>query len=920
MKQKKEQQEPNNNSLFTTNEAMPNLINLMDKPLVKENLPTDFNKDEEINHLNNLFSETSILKKYIFEYFVHSGGSGMVFKVRSVSTNNVLALKIARKKLFNNDANNDVESLSPVPVKELNALQNLSHPNVVRLFDAITDNHNRIVAIATTYVDEPQPLNLYITSTLSQPKQGISPFSPTRLDGACKFLVQKFIEIASAINHMHTLGYYHMDIKPANILLSKNQSSMLTDLGACVYKEDIKKSDKPRAQFTWTYAHPELTSMASNPGGISGGGLKSSSEIKEGVDLAKYDLFAFGRTMQETLAILESEFGERCHANYAFRFLHFLACLCLDGNNALDTPDKKIINRNGIRFVSDIALNYPQKIFEVYKITNFKDLLEKFNRFSREYSWFQQIPELDPWLQDKLNTGTGKPAPYTQRVAKITGHPAFRRLKLEPQLGWIREVFPGATHNRWSHSIGVFSVVVDYYNALLSDPDVPSFKIIVTPKDISHAMVAALIHDIGQFSFGHDIEAAIPDLYNHEELTERILNEKYWEQETLRDTIKKNWGEIDIKRILAILSNSNIDYPIDGIAADVINGPIDADKYDYLIRDSIACGVSYGLGIDKERILLALTVSAKEDNNKPRFALSYKAKGASAIESLLLARYQMFGAVYWHHTYRCIQAMYSQAASNVFSSLLDGEPKRIRNSTMTLNTLKDIIYHWVVCGKSLNSTKKELKGNIPIDINNEVPSFVSGERTIELIWKFADDNVRELIENLCKRELYKRVFEISIGELGDGNDNFFKLKDELKIQNKHVKANTIEKMIINSIEKAMSQKGPIATITENSARDRLQQIKQSSVPKIVIDFPTRGISDESNFPSEISDSSRKYLSTTIAGKSTKQIFKVVRNLQIQNIVLRIYAHPDLHELIIRYLEKNEIEACVKEVITTLKRN
>jgi HD superfamily phosphohydrolase len=913
---KKNQAKTGNNLFTTTNEKMPDFKKLLESPLVKEDLPNDFNKNEEIEHLGNLFKETDI-SKYTFESFVHSGGSGMVFKVRDTLSNNILALKIARKKLFNtSSAAKDATRLSPVSVKELNALQNLSHPNVVRLFDAITDNSDSIVAIATTYVEKPQPLNLYITDILSKHKEGISPFSPSRLDNACKFLVQKFIEIASAIDHMHSVGYYHMDVKPANILLSKNHSSMLTDLGACVFRDDIDESDKSRVQFTWTYAHPDLTTMTNNPGEISGGGLKSSSEIKRGIDLAKFDLFAFGRTMQETLAILEAEFGERCHANYAFRFLHFLACLCLDGKNALDTPDKKIINRNGVRFVSDIALNYPQSIFNVYKIKKFKDLLEKFNRFSREYSWFQQIPELDPWLQDKLNTGNGKPAPYTQRVAKITGHPAFRRLKLEPQLGWIREVFPGATHNRWSHSIGVFSAVIDYYNALLADPDVPSFRIIVLPGDICHAMVAALIHDIGQFSFGHDIEAALPDLYKHEELIERILDEKTWGEETLRDVIKKYWGEIDINRILSILSNSNEDYPIDGIATDIINSPIDADKYDYLTRDSIACGVVYGLGVDKERLLLALTVSARMYNNKPRFALSYKAKGASAIESLLLARYQMFGAVYWHHTYRCIQAMYSQAASNVFS--FSGKQKKFRTSTMSFNTLKEIVYHWVVCEKSLKNVEVGLKNSMPREMNEEVPSIVSGERAIELIWKFADDNVRKLIENLCKRELYKRVYEISIGELGDGNDNYFKLREELKIQDRHAKANMIGENILNCIGKEMSQRGAVESITENAAKERLKQLKQSKVPKIVIDFPTRGIPDENNFPTEISDSSRKYLSGPIAGKPTRQIFSVVRNLQIQGIVLRIYASPDLHELIIRYLETKEVEACIKDVITTLK--
>lgn len=901
------------------NQPCPDFYKLISAPLVTEDLPKDFFIAQEVEHLKDLWEKTLDLSKFIFESFVHSGGSGMVFKVKNRKSGNTLALKIARRKLFDkkNLSKGSAVSLSPVSEKELNALQNLSHPNVVRLYDVLTNEHG-VIAIATTYVENPQPLNLYISNTLATPTKGIHPFSPLRLNNACKFLVQKFIEIASAIDHMHSLGYYHMDIKPANILLSTNQSSMLTDLGSCIDEKEFNSSGKIRVNYTWTYAHPELTSITSNPGGISGGGLKASSEIKKDVVLAKFDIYSFGRTMQETLAILEAEFGERCHANYAFRFLHFISCLCLDGENALDSPDKRIINRDGVRFVSDIALNYPKNIFKAYKITNSQKLLECFNRFSRQYSWFQQIPELDPWQQDKLNTGNGKPAPYTKRVSMITGHPAFRRLKLEPQLGWIREVFPGATHNRWSHSIGVFSNVIDYYNSLLADPDIPSFRIIITPNDIFHAMIAALIHDLGQFSFGHDLEEALPGLYKHEELLGRILDEKSWGSPTLREVIKNYWTEIDVNRILAILSNKSIAHPVDGIASDIISGPIDADKFDYLVRDSIACGVSYGKGIDTERLLLALTVSAKEQDQKPRFTLSYKAKGTSAIESLLLARYQMFGAVYWHHTYRCIQAMYSHAAATVFSQLLEGRSKKIKDTYISLNTLKEIIYHWVVCGKSISTIQKEIK-NCPKEMLDEVPPIVSGERAIELVWKFADDNIRKLIESLCRRDLYKRVFEVSIRELGGDNDNYFNLKEELTINKRTIKAGEIEQNLLKSIEKAMVQKGPVVTETENAAKKRQQELKQSKTPKIVIDFPTRGISNDSNFPLEISDSSRKYLSGPYANKANNQIFKVVRNLQIQSVVLRIYALPDLHELIIRYLETTEVEACVKDIITTLKK-
>src|SRR5262249_37560275 len=163
------------------------------------------------------------------------------------------------------------------------------------------------------------------------------------------------------------------------------------------------------------------------------------------------------------------------------------------------------------------------------------------------------------------------------------------------------EVFPGATHDRWSHTLGVFSALVSYYNALLSDPEVPTMRLLVDKEDVSHAFVGAMIHDLGQTAFGHDFEEACPFLFSHEKIRSRLLDETLWGEETLRKTIQDCWQDVDINRILAILDHSRAGRDastrsIDGVAADAINGPIDADKLDYLQRDSVACGVAYGHG------------------------------------------------------------------------------------------------------------------------------------------------------------------------------------------------------------------------------------------------------------------------------------------------------------------------------------
>lgn len=229
-----EQSEP---SLFTRKFERPDFGALLKKPLLDVPLPDDFKADEEKEHLEQLWESVFSLGNYDYKDFVHAGGSGMVFRVQD-DNSNVWAMKIVRKRIYElKDLTGEVATaLSPVSESELRALQKLSHPNVVRLREAIEDTKG-VVAICTTYVEKPLGLDRYLDRTLAKHpdptgKKGIHPFSPHRLDDACAFLAKRFTEIASAVRHMHSQRMYHFDIKPANILISGvTQQAVLTDMG-----------------------------------------------------------------------------------------------------------------------------------------------------------------------------------------------------------------------------------------------------------------------------------------------------------------------------------------------------------------------------------------------------------------------------------------------------------------------------------------------------------------------------------------------------------------------------------------------------------------------------------------------------------------------------------------------------------------
>jgi HD superfamily phosphohydrolase len=923
-------------------------IELFKNPLIKKNLPSDFDKNIEAEHIATLYQNISHMQDYKYKNFVHVGGSGIVFEVSSKKEPTTsLAMKVVRHKLYTKELQhpNAAQSLSPISEAELRALEIIHHPNVVRLYDTIGENQD-VVAICTSYINPPKQIDEYIIDILgsSPSKSGLKSFSPERLDLACDFLISRFTEIASALSYMHNInngnGIYHFDIKPANILISKSKiisptvssipiyNAILTDMGSCIHGELIRGQNEIRVHFSWPYAHTKLRDLVNNPEHITGG-LKVSAKINPKEGLAQYDLFSFGKTIQQLLAILFTYFGERCHSSYGFRFLHIIACMLLDGNNSLDT--KSVIPHDKISFVNDRALIYHPNLWIKHKITSATELLCRLNRFKREYSWNEVAPELDLWQPQTVNCVAHAPAPFTDRVAQIMNHPCMRRLKSELQLGWIREIFPGASHDRWSHCLGTFSALVGYYNSLLSDPEVPTFRIFADKDDLSHAFVAALIHDLGQTTFGHDFEEACPKLFQHEDYIIPLLYDDRWGDPTLAKVITDAWNNLDIERMTTILHMSSDTYAdskkgkkrvlprkaIDGVAADAINGPIDADKLDYLLRDSIACGVPYGHGMDTNRFLQALTVSA---SSEPRLCLAYKAKGRPAIASLLLARYQMYGAVYWHHTFRCIQSMFVHAAATVFYSA-EKEGIRFKNIFFYKSAIQKLFYERVICRATWKRCtdvliKMGIKG-----VNNSIwkdpPPSVSVEPALDFVWQFGNASIRELIERLAQRKIYKRVYEIPLGQLNE--PDYTAIAHELSGPSRLNIAKELQVLFFNEISEKL--RGFEKETTEKSAieaHDILGKLKKMIVPLIILDFPTRVIK-EYNVPSELEDSVRKYLPIIHSSPKAANIVSMIWQLQKNIATVRVFAEPLLHELIIRYLDPDIIHNCIVSKISSLRQ-
>jgi hypothetical protein len=300
-------------------------------------------------------------------------------------------------------------------------------------------------------------------------------------------------------------------------------------------------------------------------------------------------------------------------------------------------------------------------------------------------------------------------------------------------------------------------------------------------------------------------------------------------------------------------------------------------------------------------------VGHKQRGAERGMALAYRAKGAAAVESLLLARYQMYGAVYWHHTYRCIQAMLVQAVSTTF----------VTGSGVRTDIVERAFYDRVV--KRLTVDFAKLLSNFFKDKRSfAAPPEVVAEPSLEFAWQFAEPKSRLLLERVARRDLYKRVYEIRTAELGKQID-YSSLQERLAPNQRPAIAEALEGQFFKAIHAKIAKRhGPIESTAESQARTLAQKLKDSELPLVVVDYPVRGIPDERNIPLEIGDPSRKYISgASVAVNTNRDVFINVRRLQIDSASVRVFAEPELHQLIVRYLEPDDVHSCVLEAMPFL---
>jgi uncharacterized protein len=214
----------------------------------------------------------------------------------------------------------------------------------------------------------------------------------------------------------------------------------------------------------------------------------------------------------------------------------------------------------------------------------------------------------------------------------------FQRLRSIRQLAMTDLAYPGAVHSRFEHSIGVRHVAGRLADALGIDGD-----------DRHVVLVAALLHDVGHGPFSHVSEQVIDERAGADGVHEAISAAIIRSDEELHSAL----GRDVCKRAAELV----------GLAAprsylrDIVSGPSDADKLDYLLRDSYFAGVKYG-EYDLDKIVNSVrTISP----GSPQSQLGFDADGVWAVEGMLMARHHMHRQVYGHKTRLATDIMITRA-------------------------------------------------------------------------------------------------------------------------------------------------------------------------------------------------------------------------------------------------------------------
>ena len=259
-----------------------------------------------------------------------------------------------------------------------------------------------------------------------------------------------------------------------------------------------------------------------------------------------------------------------------------------------------------------------------------------------------------------------------QMELEIIDTPIFQRLRGLRQLARVNFVFPGAEHSRYVHSLGVLYIMGLMTEHLYN-------KGMITEEDVFKMRAAALLHDIGHYPLSH-LGESVYGFIKSNEIADGIVEERETQEKSLYEMASSHFKTAHHEHLgKFIIQNNNcirdilIKYGLDPqkigeiitgeygsrntVYSQLLHSSLDADRLDYLLRDSYQTGVKYGL-VDLEYLVRLLVV--KEDanlNTNDNKVLACNKKGQHVVEHFLMSRYFHYSQVIYHKTNASFEGM-----------------------------------------------------------------------------------------------------------------------------------------------------------------------------------------------------------------------------------------------------------------------
>ena len=271
-------------------------------------------------------------------------------------------------------------------------------------------------------------------------------------------------------------------------------------------------------------------------------------------------------------------------------------------------------------------------------------------------------------------------------IQQIVESRYFQRLRRLAQLGLTSSVYPNATHSRFAHCLGVMHVFFTLFDAIArKEPE----EIPEQDHKRKTGAVAALLHDVGHGPFSHASEDILDKDYGgfvHEDMTCEII-----QKTEVADTLSDNG--IDPSLVCDLIRHTHAKKWT--LVSQLVSSQLDADRLDYLLRDSYFTGVVYGR-IELHRIANTLEIWRSSTDDVFNGTAVTSPKGIGAVENYILGRHLMYGGVYFHKMSRGMESLLSGVFRRA-SELSDDETGLSRVIMQDEKTTPDMLYKMDDC-------------------------------------------------------------------------------------------------------------------------------------------------------------------------------------------------------------------------------